>query len=66
MTESEILLLISGIAFGAQGMNAFHMLLDARLARRNEVVALRQRRINTADAYLSSFRIYRLQHRSRA
>lgn len=66
MTPSEIQMLITGAALGAQAMNVFHVVLDHRAERRSDRVARRQARVFAADRYLSSFRLYRLQHRSPA
>lgn len=66
MTPNEIQMLIVGAALGAQAMNVTHMVLDARVARRNERAARQDRRIAMADTYLHSLRLYRIQHRSPA
>ncbi|MEV0639014.1 hypothetical protein AB0I77_29540 [Streptomyces sp. NPDC050619] len=66
MTPNEIQMLLVGLALGVQGMVVTHMLWDMRDARRSEAASRRIRRITAADQYMSSFRLYRLQHRSRA
>ncbi|MEH0445453.1 hypothetical protein QA811_17775 [Streptomyces sp. B21-102] len=66
MNPNEILTLVSGIAFGAQLMNAVHAFWGWRDARRGATAARRQRRILDADQFHRSLRLYRLQHRSPA
>jgi len=66
VTPNEIQMLIVGIALGAQSMNVFHIVLDSRAARRSNAAAQRQARVIAADRFLSSLRLYQLQHRSRA
>lgn len=66
MTPNEIQILLIGAALGAQSMNVMHMVLNARDARRSEKVSRGVRRIAAADQFHSSFRLYRLQHRSPA
>lgn len=64
MTDNEILLLVSGIALGAHLTNATHLVLNHRAMQRSSKAARRHARILAADHYLSSLRLYRLQHRS--
>jgi uncharacterized ferredoxin-like protein len=64
VTDNEILLLAAGVALGAHLMNAAHMVLDHRAMRRSNRAARRQARLLAADHYLTSLRLYRLQHRS--
>ncbi|MFJ4692824.1 hypothetical protein [Streptomyces sp. NPDC088766] len=66
MTPSEIQILICGIGIGAQTMAVWHMVLDMRDARRSLAESTEARRRAAADHYLSSFRLYRLQHRTEA
>lgn len=66
MTPSEIQMLITGAALGAQGMTVFHVVLDYRAERRSDRADRRRARIAAGDRYLSSLRLYRLQHRSPA
>jgi hypothetical protein len=66
VTDTEIQMLITGAALGAQSMNVLHVVLDSRAIRRSGKAARRQARIFAADRYLSSLRLYQLQHRSRA
>ncbi|MGW6142148.1 hypothetical protein [Streptomyces sp. NPDC055140] len=66
MTPQEIQMLTVGIVLGGQGANAVHMVLGYRDERRSDAAAARRRRINAADAFHSSFRTYRIQHRSLA
>lgn len=61
MTPNEIQMLIVGAALGAQAMNVTHMALNDRDARRSEKASRRVRRINAADLFHSSFRLYQLQ-----
>lgn len=65
MTPHEIQMLAVGIALGAQCMNVAHMVLDGRDERRRDAAARRRGRIVHADAFHTSFRLYRLQQRSR-
>jgi len=64
MTDNEILMLASGIAFGAQLMNALHAYWGWRDTRRDAAAIRRQRRILDADHFHRSLRTYRIQNRS--
>ncbi|WP_371670004.1 hypothetical protein OG985_21615 [Streptomyces sp. NBC_00289] len=66
MSPNEIQMLIVGIAFGAHCMNITHIVLDARAARRSAAASRGVRRLAAGEQFLSSFRLYRMQHRSRA
>ncbi|MFJ4617398.1 hypothetical protein [Streptomyces sp. NPDC088812] len=66
MTPNEIQILICGIGIGAQAMAVCHMIGDMRDARRSLAAARQARRRATADHYLSSFRLYRMQQRTEA
>lgn len=64
MTDNEILMLATGIAFGAQLMNALHAFWGWRETRRDAAAIRHQRRILDADHFHRSLRLYQLQHRS--
>jgi hypothetical protein len=66
VTTDEIVLLVTGVGIGAQFMAGLHMVWDMRDARRNEKVSREAMKRAAGDHYLSSLRLYRLQHRSRA
>lgn len=66
MTDNEILMLITGVALGAQGVSLLHAFWNARDARRNQTEAEVARKSTAGDLYLNSLRLYRLQHRGRA
>jgi hypothetical protein len=63
MTETEFILLITGVGIGAQGMAVWHMVLDMRDARRNLTLSRQARRRAAADVYLNSLRLYQIQQR---
>jgi hypothetical protein len=65
MTDNEILMLFTGIALGAQLMNALHAFWGWRDTRRDAAAVRRQRRILDADHFQSSLRTCQLQQRSR-
>ncbi|GAA4999594.1 hypothetical protein [Streptomyces siamensis] len=65
MTPNEWQMLAVGIALGSQLMNLLHMRWNAQDARRNDAAAAATRKKAVGDLYLSSFRLYRLQQRSR-
>ena len=65
MTPNEIQMFLVGLALGVQGMAVTHMVRDMRDARRSEKASRQVRRTATADQFMASFRLYRLQHRSR-
>ena len=64
MTSSEIQMLITGVALGAQGMSLLHAYWASKDARRSEARAQAAIKRAAGDRYLSSLRLYRLQHRS--
>ncbi|MEU1302815.1 hypothetical protein [Streptomyces shenzhenensis] len=66
MTFDEALLLASGIALGANSMILLFAFWSWRDARRDQAAARQTLRKTTADAYLSSFRLYRLRQRAGA
>lgn len=66
MTTNEILMLCTGIACGAQLMNALHAYWGWRDASHAAADMRRQRRILEADQFHRSLRLYRLSHRSPA
>jgi hypothetical protein len=66
VTTDEIVLLVTGIGIGVQFMTGLHMVWDMRDARRNEKVSRAAMKRAAGDRYLSSLRLYQLQHRSRA
>ncbi|MFM9672740.1 hypothetical protein [Streptomyces galilaeus] len=66
MTPSEIQILICGIGIGVQTMAVCHMVGDMRDARRSLAESTNARRRAAADHYLSSLRLYQLQHRTGA
>jgi hypothetical protein len=63
MTQNEIILFVSGLLIGAQIMAVVCMVLDMREARRDLALAAKYRRRGAADAFLDSFRRYRLENR---
>ncbi|GAA3854007.1 hypothetical protein GCM10023084_05290 [Streptomyces lacrimifluminis] len=65
MTDNEIQMLFVGVALGAQGVSLLHVFWNARDARRGHTAAEAARKRAAGDLYLSSLRLYRLQHRSR-
>ncbi|MFD3498808.1 hypothetical protein [Streptomyces sp. NPDC058678] len=66
MTPNEIQMLLVGIALGAQGMAVTHMVWDMRDVRRSGAASRAVLKRAAGDQFMSSFRLYRLQHRSRA
>ncbi|MET9411296.1 hypothetical protein ABZX90_36965 [Streptomyces sp. NPDC002935] len=65
MTPNEIQMTIVGAALGAQLMNLLHMRWDAQAARRSAAASRVARKQASGDMFFSSFRLYRLQNRSR-
>jgi hypothetical protein len=66
VTTDEIVLFATGIGVGVQFMTVLHMVWDMRDARRNEKISREAMKNAAGDHYLSSLRLYQLQHRSRA
>jgi uncharacterized membrane protein YciS (DUF1049 family) len=66
VTTDEIVLFATGIGVGAQLMTFLHMVWDMRDARRNEKISRQALKRSAGDHYLSSLRLYQLQHRTRA
>ncbi|UJV41600.1 hypothetical protein [Streptomyces sp. AMCC400023] len=66
MTESEIQMLLTGVALGAQGMSILHAYWASKDARLSATRAQAAAKRSAGDRYLSSLRIYQLQHRSQA
>ena len=66
MTLNEFQMLIYGIGIGAQGMAILDMIGSMRGARRSQTQAETARKQAAGDAFLSSLRLYQLQHRTRA
>lgn len=66
MTPNEIQALCVGLALGVQGMAVLNMWWDARDARRDAAASKAALKRSAGDLYLSSFRRYRLRHRSQA
>jgi hypothetical protein len=66
MTESEIQMLLTGVALGAQGMSILHAYWASKDARRSATQAQAAMKRSAGDCYLSSLRLYQLQHRSQA
>lgn len=66
MTDNEIQMLCVGFALGVQGMAALSAWWDARDARRNAAASRAALKRSAGDRYLTSLRLYRIQHRSRA
>ena len=64
MTESEIQMLLIGVAFGAQGMSVLHAYWASKDACRSAARAEAAMKRSAGDRYLSSLRLYQLQHRS--
>ncbi|MGW0914676.1 hypothetical protein ACWD1Z_23405 [Streptomyces sp. NPDC002784] len=65
MTPNEIQMLCVGVAFGAQGMAVLHMWWNAKDARHDLAVSRTALKRSAGDRYLSSLRLYQIQHRSR-
>ncbi|MGQ5579696.1 hypothetical protein [Streptomyces sp. ECR3.8] len=63
MTQTEIVLFVSGLLIGAQIMAVIVMVLDLRDARRDLALAEKHRRRAAADRFLDSFRRYQLENR---
>ncbi|MFF5029223.1 hypothetical protein ACFY2J_34070 [Streptomyces collinus] len=64
MTANEILFLLYGVALGAIWMSVLHARWAAQDARRSRTAAEAARRRAAGDRYLSSLRLYQLQHRA--
>lgn len=65
MTDSELLMLATGFMLGAQMMNVIHAYWSSKDARRSATEAQAAFKRSAGDRYLSSLRLYQLQHRSR-
>jgi hypothetical protein len=65
VTDNEILMLATGFAVGAQMMNVIHAYWSSKDARRSATAAQAAIKRSAGDRYLSSLRLYQLQHRSR-
>jgi hypothetical protein len=65
VTPNEIQMLITGVALGAQGMAMLHAYWASKDARRSAARAAAAVKRSAGDRYLSSLRLYQLQHRSR-
>jgi hypothetical protein len=63
MTPNEMQLLAVGFVLGAWTVAIWQMTLDMRDGRRDLVRSEEARRRAAADRFLSSFRLYGLQHR---
>lgn len=63
MTPNEMQLLAVGFVLGAWTVAIWQMTLDLRDARRDLARSEEARRRAAADRFLSSFRLYGLQHR---
>jgi hypothetical protein len=63
VTANEISMLAIGLTLGAQSTNALHAYWAGKDARRDQERARRAARRAGSALYLSSFRLYRLQHR---
>ena len=63
MTSNEVLMLAVGLTLGMQLANLLHAFWAAQDARRDQEWACQSARRASAALYLSSFRLYRLQHR---
>jgi hypothetical protein len=59
-------MLAIGLALGSQGMNVLHAYWASKDARRSATAAQAALKGAAGDRYLNTFRLYRLQHRSRA
>ncbi|MFI1678813.1 hypothetical protein [Streptomyces sp. NPDC020607] len=66
MTADDWVLLLSGIAFGANLTNLTHMYWAYRDGRRSEAASRHRVRILAADNYLGSLHRYQRQHRGQA
>ncbi|MDV7221016.1 hypothetical protein [Streptomyces prunicolor] len=66
MTANEIQMLVCGIGIGAQGMAIWEMVRNMRASRRGRTESETARKQAAGDVYLSSLRLYQLQHRTRA
>lgn len=60
MTQSEIVLFVSGLLIGAQIMAVVCMVLDMREADRNLARSERDRKRAAGDTFLSSLKTYQL------
>lgn len=65
MTPNEMQLLAVGFVLGAWTVAVWQMVLDMRDTRRSLARSEQALRRAAADRFLSSFRLYRLQHRPR-
>ena len=65
MTPNEMQLLAVGFVLGAWTVAIWQMALDMRDARRDLARSEQARRRAAGDHFLSSFRLYRLQNRTR-
>lgn len=65
MTPNEIQTLVTGVSLGVVLMNLLHARWNAQAARRQQTEAEAARKRAAGDLYLGSFRMYRLQNRSR-
>ncbi|WP_432170938.1 hypothetical protein [Streptomyces sp. 1222.5] len=63
MSTDNILFLGYGAVLGVQAMNIVHARWAAQDARRSRTAAAAARRRAAGDRYLSSLRLYQLQHR---
>lgn len=66
MTPNEISMLAIGLALGSQGMTLLHAYWASKDARRSAARAQAAMKRSAGDRYLSSLRLYQLQHRSPA
>jgi hypothetical protein len=64
MTSNELLMLATGFALGAHLMAVLHLFWDRQDARRADARARAAFKRSAGDRYLSSLRLYQLQHRS--
>lgn len=65
MTLNEFQMLIYGIGIGVQGMVIWEMVRDMRTSRRDRTEAETARKQAAGDIFLTSLRLYQLQHRTR-
>jgi len=66
MTSNEISMLVVGLALGSQGVNVVHAYWASRDARRSAIAAQAAVKRAAGDRYVSSLRLYQLQHRTEA
>ncbi|MDX2679271.1 hypothetical protein [Streptomyces soliscabiei] len=64
MTPNEITYLLCGAALGSQGMNVLWAYWASKDARRSATASQAAWKRAAGDRYLSSLRLYQLQHRS--